>query len=181
VAAAAILAMTGLWALFGGHAREKAAPASHPVTPQVVLASAAPSASARAKEPSAEAPPSDAGLRKAVKPVATAPRPSTRVSARNARDELALLEQAQLALREAPNRALAATDLHAQRFPQSQYAQERELLAIDALTRLNDRERARAGAERFLARYPGSPHVRRVRELLASIVTTSTPVDRGAR
>jgi hypothetical protein len=179
IAAAAILVLSGLWVLFGGRAQQPAARAAHG-PPPVTLTTATPDAGAHAAVPTTQ-PATDAGPHEVSAPDAGRPRASARPPARSARDELALLEQAQLALREAPQRALAATDLHAQRFPQSQYAQERELLAIDALTRLHEDARARARAERFLARYPESPHTRRIRELLASTSNPNARIDGGAR
>jgi hypothetical protein len=45
-------------------------------------------------------------------------------------------------------------------------AQEREVIAIDALVRLGRRGEADARARRFVGAYPGSPDVQRVETIL---------------
>ena len=52
--------------------------------------------------------------------------------------------------------ALARLALHERRFPNGALAQEREAMAIRALVLTGDREHARARADAFRARYPGS-------------------------
>jgi hypothetical protein len=102
-------------------------------------------------------------------PERRAPRPRTSPPAHHdALAELELLEQAHRALAVDPARALAATDLHAQRFAGSQYAQERELIAIEALLELGQLEGARVRGERFLSLHPRSSHARKVRSLIAA-------------
>lgn len=81
--------------------------------------------------------------------------------------ELALLREAQDALGPSPARALALTDAHRNRFGTGVLAQEREVVAIDALLRLGRREAARARAAAFHARWPRSAHGRRVEVLVA--------------
>ena len=82
--------------------------------------------------------------------------------------ELQLLAAAQRALHAAPARALALTDKHAEAYPSGRFEQEREEIAIEALLALGQNEAARARARRFLARYPGSTHARRVSQLLSA-------------
>jgi hypothetical protein len=177
IAAAAVVALCGLWALRSGWADHADAPfATRTAAPKPMALDPRPQVAPLHRAPIRR----DAGVPEAQEPRYARPQASSRVTVRDSHDQLALLEQAHRALAEAPKRALTATDLHAKRFPHSQYAQERELLAIDALTRLNDRSRARIRAERFLAVYPASSHVRRVRELLAW-AATSSDTDAGAR
>ncbi|MFK7985251.1 MAG: hypothetical protein AB8I08_04400 [Sandaracinaceae bacterium] len=76
--------------------------------------------------------------------------------------ELALIRQAQSALASSPREALAHTVSHRRRFGDGALAQEREVVAIDALTRLDRVPQARARADRFRSRWPRSAHVRRV-------------------
>ncbi|MBX3225215.1 MAG: hypothetical protein KF795_32160, partial [Labilithrix sp.] len=81
--------------------------------------------------------------------------------------EVRLLERAQDALRSRPAEALALADDHARRFPQGMLAQEREVIAIEALVKTGRTSDARARAARFKARFPGSSHTRRIDALVA--------------
>ena len=76
--------------------------------------------------------------------------------------ELALIREAQDALRASPARALSLTDAHRRRFGDGTLAQEREVVAIDALVRLGRRDEARARAAALHRRWPRSAHGRRV-------------------
>lgn len=69
--------------------------------------------------------------------------------------ELQLLQAAAAALKGDPARALALTERHRRLFPQGALAQEREVLAIEALARL-DGNAAQARARAFKQAYPGS-------------------------
>lgn len=80
--------------------------------------------------------------------------------------ELALLEAAQSALATSPARALAIAQQHARRFPDGALAQEREVIVIDALVRLDRAPDAEARARRFDARWPSSAHRRRIDVIL---------------
>lgn len=80
--------------------------------------------------------------------------------------EVPLLQSAQDALASDPAKALALCNEHARKFPNGTVAQEREVIAIDALLRLGNRPAAKARANRFNASYPGSPHARRIAKLL---------------
>jgi hypothetical protein len=95
--------------------------------------------------------------------------PSTdllRVQAGTSPSELGLLRRSQTALGNMPRRALALAEEHRRIYPNGVFAQEREVLAIEALFQLHQREAAIARATRFLAEHADSPHVRRVRSLL---------------
>lgn len=76
--------------------------------------------------------------------------------------ELALIQSAQGALGTSPATALARTDEHRRRFGDGVLAQEREVVAIDALVRLGREAEARERAEAFHRRWPRSAHGRRV-------------------
>lgn len=78
-----------------------------------------------------------------------------------------MLRGARLALEQEPRRALALTAEHKQRFPSGVLAQEREVIAIEALARLGRQDAARARADRFTADFPDSPHRERVDEASA--------------
>jgi hypothetical protein len=73
-------------------------------------------------------------------------------------NEAALLDGARAALGTDPRRALALTQEHAKRFPHGTLIQEREVIAIDALSRLGQTDAARRRASDFERRYPGSAH-----------------------
>jgi hypothetical protein len=105
-------------------------------------------------------------------PVTVEPRtgPSPRATAPEAAPspdaEVRLLERAQDAVRSRPAEALSLAEEHARRFPRGMLVQERELIAIEALMELGRRDEAKARAERFKARFPGSSHARRIDAIL---------------
>lgn len=76
--------------------------------------------------------------------------------------EAALLQRAQAALRTDPGRALALTQEHRRRFPRGELGQEREVIAIEALSRLGRSGEATKRAESFEKAYPGSAHKKKV-------------------
>jgi hypothetical protein len=65
-----------------------------------------------------------------------------------------------------PRAALRELDAIATNFPNGTLAQEREALAVEALSALGERAAARERASRFLSRYPSSPHAAAVRRAL---------------
>lgn len=78
----------------------------------------------------------------------------TRRPADDVAAEVDLLRRAKLA---APAARLALLDEHARRFPSGTLAAERDLLVIETRCALNEVERARHLAARFIRRFPGSP------------------------
>jgi hypothetical protein len=80
--------------------------------------------------------------------------------------EFSLLEQAQRALRSDPQRALDLTDRDIQLYPTGPLAQEREVIAIEALVQRGRRDEARARAARFFEAFPGSAHGPRIASML---------------
>jgi hypothetical protein len=77
-------------------------------------------------------------------------------------NEAELLQRAQRALLDHPSRALALTAEHRRRFAEGALAEEREVIAIEALQRLGREQAARERAAVFEARYPNSVHRSRV-------------------
>ena len=71
-------------------------------------------------------------------------------------------------LRAQPLKALQKLDEHTRLYPSGMLAQEREVLAIEALLSAGQRPAAEARAARLAAAYPGSAHLRRVRVLLGA-------------
>ena len=81
-------------------------------------------------------------------------------------DEVMLVDDADTALRSGnPERALAVVREIEQRCTAGVLVQERERIAIEALTKAGRVEQARARARAFEARFPTSPHLRRVRQV----------------
>jgi hypothetical protein len=83
--------------------------------------------------------------------------------------EARILEQARRLLAADPAAALARTDAHARRFPGGQLAAEREVIAIDALCRLDRRRRARRRARRLIESAPEGIYAERARAMIAAL------------
>jgi len=77
-------------------------------------------------------------------------------------NEAELLQRAQRALVEHPSRALVLTAEHRRRFAQGALAEEREVIAIEALRRLGRERAVRERAAAFETKYPNSVHRSRV-------------------
>jgi hypothetical protein len=71
-----------------------------------------------------------------------------------------LLERARRALSSDPNRALALTREHARSYPKGVLAEEREVIAIEALKRLGRGGEADTRRGTFEEQYPESAHRR---------------------
>jgi len=80
--------------------------------------------------------------------------------------ELALLGRAQALLDSDPDGALGVLGEHARSYARGVFIEEREVLALEAESKLGHKALARARAERFIERFPRSAHARRVRTLL---------------
>jgi hypothetical protein len=80
----------------------------------------------------------------------------------DAAGELELLTRARRALGSAPERSLALVAEHARTYHEGTFAQERELLGIEALVKLQRMDEARLRAARFARRYPRSAHLPRL-------------------
>jgi hypothetical protein len=96
--------------------------------------------------------------------------------------ELVLLQRSQSALDRDPSAALSLAEQHARDYPHGVFAQEREILAIEALLKLKQRPAALTRAEQFLRHHPESPHSTRVRALLerSRLLAPATIEDRPA-
>lgn len=128
---------------------------------------AAPRPAVARGEPATEPPtilPPAAGTPEATEPEPPATEGS---SADDSPSELALLEAARAALRSRPAEALARADRHRALYPRGAFAQERELLAIEALVRMHRRDDAQGRVERFRASWPASVHETRLSVLLS--------------
>ncbi len=83
---------------------------------------------------------------------------TTRDSRASGLNEVALLDSARAALATDPRRALTLTQEHARRFPHGALSQEREVIAIEALSKLGQTSAAKARGSDFERHYPGSAH-----------------------
>jgi len=81
--------------------------------------------------------------------------------------EIELIRKAE-ELRAQPAQSLRALNEHARLYPTGMLAQEREVLAIEALLASGQRPVAEARAKALAAAHPGSAHLRRVRVLLGA-------------
>ncbi len=85
-------------------------------------------------------------------------------------NELELIDRADTKLRSGELAgALAVARDHEQRCPDGLLVQERERIAIEALVKLGRVDVARARARAFEERYPSSPHLRRVRQVIDGV------------
>ncbi len=75
----------------------------------------------------------------------------------------------------APGEALALAEGHAGRFPEGKLGQEREMIAISALSALGRKAEARARARLFLTLFPESSHRPRLEELVPELVAPKKP------
>jgi hypothetical protein len=89
--------------------------------------------------------------------------------------EFSFLEQAQRALVVDPRRALEMTERDARLYPSGALAQEREVIAIQALLGLDRTDEARARAARFSQVFAGSAYAPRIAQLLDSSAPTHNP------
>jgi len=100
---------------------------------------------------------------------------SSEASAPDPLAELALLTRARRVLLSTPERTLALTEEHRRLYAHGAFAEERELLAIEALIRLGEQAAAKRRGETFLRDHPGSAHVVRVRDLLRTPAAATSP------
>jgi type IV secretory pathway VirB10-like protein len=98
----------------------------------------------------------------------TVARDTAKTTALEEASEGALLHRAHAVIATDPRQALALTVEHSRRFPNGMLAQEREVIAIEALARLGRAGDARARAAAFFATYPGSAYRRRVDDALGA-------------
>ena len=82
--------------------------------------------------------------------------------------ELQLLESAQAALAQDPNRSLELVDQHRRLYPDGAFAQERDVLELEVLSRLGRLRELGSRARLFLEHNPRSAHKSRVAMLLGA-------------
>jgi len=96
------------------------------------------------------------------------PRASSGPAALDPQGELEILRVAQAALRTRPSASLEQVRLHEARYPSGVFAQEREVIRVDALFALQRDGEARDRAREFLAQFGSSTHAPRMRSLLGA-------------
>jgi hypothetical protein len=125
------------------------------------------------------APPLPAPIEPTVEPVPVAPTataaPAATASAHADENEISILEDSEDALQSNPGRALAQVERHAARYPHGALAQEREVIAIEALLRLGRSDEAHLRAARFERDYPRSAHLPRIEALMAEDAFSHNP------
>ncbi len=114
----------------------------------------------------ATSPPARAVPVESTAPSSTVPAEAVTVPAEAVESEVRILQRAQDALRVAPSRSLSICEEHASRFPNGLLSQEREVMAIDALTRLGRTDEATTRARRFRSAHPSSSHLGRIEVLV---------------
>jgi hypothetical protein len=113
-----------------------------------------------APAPAAVAPPAAPSEEAAPSPAAPAKASRADDKSDTVKAEAALLERARALSANNPRQALAITREHARRFPHGLLAQEREVIAIEALRKLGRDDEAGQRASKFRESYPGSAHQR---------------------
>lgn len=76
--------------------------------------------------------------------------------------ELELVKRAQDALTSSPERALAIAREQARAYPSGEFVQEREVIEVEALSRLGRKDEARRRAVAFVQRFPQTPYTPRL-------------------
>ena len=164
VGSALVVAAVTAWLLLSTPTPTAAPPPEAPPPKPVATAPAPPPPSPAADEQ--PKPPPEPAKAPAPPPRATKAPPAA--PARDAVDELALLDAAQAALQSGDvTGCLDRVAEHERDFPSGALVQEREVLAIEALLKRGDREAGEARAARFLSQFDSSVHRGRVRALLA--------------
>ena len=177
ISAVAAVVITG--AVFTTQMKEDAGPVSASVPAESSAAPSAPSLPFDGPPAGLDAPPAvlhapPAGLHAppaisvdALPNAGVRAAPSTAAARCN---ELELIDRADTKLRSGELAgALAALRDHEQRCPAGVLVQERERIAIEALAKLGRVDAARARARAFEERYPSSPHLRRVRQVIDGV------------
>jgi hypothetical protein len=163
------LALVGAFALSRQHAGPSLpAPATKPAAPSVVVAPP-PVAAAPIAAPAAEPVPVVSPL-----PPVEAPAPASHPARGDASasatadlsEQIRLIEAARAGVASHDSKAaLSALDGYGAKFPRGSFGQEALVLRIRALDQAGDFARATALAKSFVARFPNSPHVARLKPI----------------
>ncbi|MBI4704522.1 MAG: hypothetical protein HY744_25750 [Deltaproteobacteria bacterium] len=108
-------------------------------------------------------------------PVASGAGPASAAPAPTLAAEVAALDRARAELDADPEATLRRLDDYERGFADGSLGPEAQVLRIEALARAGKVDAARALGQAFLAHYPGSPHARRVRSILAGTSQGAAP------
>ncbi len=108
------------------------------------------------------APPSAHSQASASAPRTTAKSSNESAGSKVSSTEVDLVLRAQVALASDPERALTLTSEHARAYPNGEFVQEREVIAVEALSRLGRREESLRRALSLVQRFPRTPYARRL-------------------
>jgi hypothetical protein len=146
------------WALASSHPAPLPAPSAAavdlPRAPTAAVSSEGPRVPPRV--PAVPEPSSPAPSRGETPP--TSGRSAVAPASRPAETEAEFLERARGALGQNPSAALSLANQHRARYPSGVLAEEREVIAIEALKRLGRNAEAERRIETFSRRYPGSAY-----------------------
>jgi hypothetical protein len=147
------------WALLSG--REAPAPVKPAATAVQSRTAPAVTPSGGSELPTATAPeaaPAPSGAPPSSETAPSTARPAVAPPFRPAESEAEFLERARGALGQSPAAALSLANQHRARFPAGVLAEEREVIAIEALKRLGRTAEAERRIEAFARRFPGSAY-----------------------
>jgi hypothetical protein len=96
-------------------------------------------------------------------------------AAGTAESESEYLHRAQDRIAAAPAEALTLAEGHPTRFPDGKLGQEREMIAIRALSGLGRKPEARARARLFVTLFPESPYRKRIETLVGDLGDPAAP------
>jgi len=182
--ALALVGLGGAAFVWSTQHTEPATPAESFVTPHV--AEERPSPSTRNEVPSiaVDALPSSATTAEPPKPrpSATAPRATSRSlaapTAKPKREaEVVLIRRARAALPTDATAALAILEEHARTFPDGELTQEREVMTVEALARLEHASEAKRRAQALIRRFPRTPYVARLEAALGEQLQPAVPAN----
>lgn len=163
--ALAALVGAGLALRHSSHSATDAPAPAPKSTPSGAKAATEPPPAVAAPPPVLEPAASASGASPAAAPEASSATSGKSPPVQNkAPSEAALLEQARRALNTSPSYALQLANQHRARFPNGVLTQEREVIAIEALRKLNRGGEADQRATGFSKAFPGSAHQRMVDE-----------------
>ncbi len=149
----------------------KPAPVNPAGTPQTKPAPEAPAAETSSAAPKREPEQAEASpkIKRNNAPILEKPPVDRKSEPSNASakpSEAELLQQAQRLLKSNPTKALALTREHQRLYPRGVLVQEREVIAIEALSRLGRKSAAEDRAGEFESKYPGSAHEKKIESTL---------------
>jgi hypothetical protein len=171
---AKLIAIAAVGAAAGAVVLSQQAPERPPQTPSALAPQATPPSRPEALAPAPAEPPTEAAREATSSEQTVQPKPGGLSPTRSATpahelaEEAALLHRAQAAWRAGQSaQALELANQHAQRFPRSQLASERDVLRVLSLCKLGQTRAAKPIGARLLQKSKGSPWYQSVAESCA--------------